>query len=103
MGPCPSSHTLPRAGRCVTIGVGRQVEVIPGLRSYACRMRRSSWRTRRQEQGGVGNMRRALDSSFVSLVELAVASDDPARLATAAAEQGCLVGLVDPAGEALAH
>jgi sugar diacid utilization regulator len=48
-------------------------------------------------------MSRALDSSFVSLVELAVASDDPARLATAAAEQGCLVGLVDPAGEALAH
>jgi PucR C-terminal helix-turn-helix domain len=48
-------------------------------------------------------MRRALDSSVVSLVQLAVANGDPARLALAAAEQGCLVGLVDPAGEVLAH
>lgn len=48
-------------------------------------------------------MRRALDSSVVSLVQLAVANGDPARLAVAAAEQGCLVGLVDPAGEVLAQ
>jgi hypothetical protein len=48
-------------------------------------------------------MRRALDSSVVSLVQLAVANGDPARLALAAAERGCLVGLVDPAGEVLAQ
>jgi hypothetical protein len=50
-------------------------------------------------------MHRALEPSMAWLVQLAVDSDDPAQLvsAAAAAEPGHPVGLVGPAGEGLAH